>query len=115
VNWLEQYFDAWNRNDAAGVAAHMTDDVVFTDMAMRHTVVGIGNIAEFVAQSAAMAPGATFDLVRHFLADDHYWAEWVWQPLGIPGVSVGTVRDGKIAENHDYWNKALLKKAKPEG
>jgi ketosteroid isomerase-like protein len=24
----------------------------------------------------------------------------------LPGVSVGRVRDGRIAENRDYWNRA---------
>jgi uncharacterized protein (TIGR02246 family) len=112
MSWLLEYFEAWNRSDATAVASYMAEDVVFIDMAMEHKVEGNANIAEFVRQSAEYAPGATFEVGTHFIADDHYFAEWIWQPRNIPGVSVGTLRDGKIAVNHDYWNKALLKPKK---
>jgi hypothetical protein len=33
-----------------------------------------------------------------------YTIEWVMQPMGVRGASIGLLRDGKIAENRDYWN-----------
>jgi ketosteroid isomerase-like protein len=113
MSWLQEYFDAWNRSDGAGVASFMTDDVEFIDMGVRHTVRGNAHIPEFVKLSSEYMPGTTFDVGTHFTADDHYYCEWIWQPMGIPGVSVGTLRDGKIATNHDYWNRAALKRDKP--
>jgi hypothetical protein len=39
---------------------------------------------------------------------DAYRVEWVMQPMGVRGASVGTLRDGLIASNRDYWNGALF-------
>jgi hypothetical protein len=32
------------------------------------------------------------------------------QPAGLRGASVGTVRDGKVATNRDFWGASPLKK-----
>jgi len=114
MDWIKDYFDAWNRSDGPAVASYMADDIEFIDMGMNHTVRGKENILEFVRQSAEFAPGATFDVGTHFATDDHYFIEWLFQPMGIPGVSVGTLRDGKITMNHDYWNRAALKRPKKD-
>jgi ketosteroid isomerase-like protein len=109
TTWLNEYFDAWNRYDAEGVAGWMTDDVDYEDMAFRHRSVGKQAIVDFVKKSEEVTPGASFELVTTFAADDHYYAEWIMQPLGVPGVSVGTLRDGKIATNRDYWSLSAMK------
>jgi len=109
TTWLNEYFDAWNRYDADGVASYMTDDVEYEDMAFRHRSVGRAAIVEFVKKSEEVAPGSSFELVTTRTADDHYYAEWIMQPLGVPGVSVGTLRDGKIAVNRDYWSLSTMK------
>src|SRR3954452_17562415 len=108
TTWLNDYFDAWNRFDGERVASYMTDDVEYEDMAFHHRSVGRRAIVEFVAKSQEVTPGATFELVSAHTASDHYYAEWIMQPLGVPGVSVGTLRDGKIAVNRDYWSLSTM-------
>ena len=112
MSWIIDYFDAWTRCDGAAVASYMTDDVVYEDMAVHHRVVGNADFPTFVQQSAEFVPGAVFEVGTHFANDDYYFAEWVMQPMNVPGVSVGTLRDGKIATNRDYWNRADLKRTK---
>jgi hypothetical protein len=34
--------------------------------------------------------------------------EWVLHPAKVVGVSVGSLRDGKISSNRDYWNGAAF-------
>lgn len=113
MSWLLDYFDAWNRNDGAAVASYMTEDIVYEDMALRHRVEGNDQIPTFVQQSEEFVPGATFDVTSHVVTDDGYTAEWIMQPMGVHGASVGTLRDGKIATNRDYWSRNHLKLPKP--
>jgi ketosteroid isomerase-like protein len=42
--------------------------------------------------------------------DTRYFAEWLMAPLDTRGVSVGTLRDGKVASNRDYWNTGSLRR-----
>jgi hypothetical protein len=45
------------------------------------------------------------------LADgEHFAVEWVMQPAGLHGASVGTVRNGKVATNRDFWDASPMKK-----
>ena len=109
MDWLIDYFDAWSRNDGETVASYMTADIVYEDMALRHRVEGNADFPTFVQQSAEFVPGATFEVGTHFATDDNFVAEWIMQPMGVHGVSVGTLRDGKIATNRDYWDRSHLK------
>jgi hypothetical protein len=58
-----------------------------------------------VAFSFKKAP-ATYEVVGFESLGDSYAAEWVMQPQGVRGASIGKLRDGKISENRDYWNGA---------
>jgi ketosteroid isomerase-like protein len=109
TTWLNEYFDDWNRYDGEAVAGWMTDDIEYEDMAFRHRSVGKQAIVDFVKKSEEVTPGASFEVTTSFAADDHYYCEWIMQPLGVPGVSVGTLRDGKIATNRDYWSLSTMK------
>lgn len=71
-----------------------------------------GDAAEarsFVESSLKLAPGATYQIVTTLVSGDHFTSEWIVQPAGLRGSSVGTVRAGKIAGNRDYWNAAPKK------
>jgi hypothetical protein len=51
-------------------------------------------------------PDARYEVVASRTSDDSYAVEWVMQPMGVRGASVGTLREGRIASNRDYWNGA---------
>ena len=42
------------------------------------------------------------------MTDTDFAVEWVMQPMNVRGVSIGTLRDGKIATQRDYWNGAAF-------
>jgi ketosteroid isomerase-like protein len=106
--WFKEYLDTWGSGDVSKVTEWVTDDVDFEDVGAGHKLTGKDAMAKFVAVSFKKVPGATFDFVGGEELGDSYYYEWVMQPMGVRGVSVGKRRDGKIAENRDYWNGRLL-------
>lgn len=109
ASWFEAYLTSWESNDAEAVAAFACDDVEFEDVGAGHRFVGRDRLAKFAAKSFQLVPGATFDFVGGAQLGDDYHFEWVMQPMGVRGASVGCLRDGKIAWQRDYWNATHLK------
>ncbi|MCU1625695.1 MAG: hypothetical protein JWP64_644 [Pseudonocardia sp.] len=105
-NWVEKYFTAWNGTDADAVAAFVTDDVVFEDVTAGHVAHGAHQFRKFVEICYRRVPDARYEVVASRTSDDSYAVEWVMQPMGVRGASVGTLREGRIASNRDYWNGA---------
>ena len=119
--WWQEYLTAWNSRAGTRVAEWMTDDAVYEDVALGQTHAGRDAIAKFVDEASAFSSDYRFEPVSDFSTETHYAAEWVMigthdgdgagmpatgKPYRIRGVSVGTLRDGKIAQNRDYWNMA---------
>lgn len=108
--WFRSYLDAWATGDPLQVAAWVTEDVEFEDVGAGHTLVGRERMARFAAKSFELVPGSTFEFVGGAEQGDDYHYEWVMQPMGLRGVSVGRRRDGLIAWNRDYWSSGHFKK-----
>lgn len=108
AGFFEDYLAAWATNDVDAVLGFFTDDIQYEDTTIRHGAKGRDKVARFVQASFDNVPGVHFDYVGHVATDTSYAIEWVMQPMGVRGVSVGTLRDGKIAANRDYWNGAEL-------
>lgn len=103
---ITDYFAAWNGTDALAVAAFVTEDVEFEDVTAGHRSSGREQFRRFVEICYERVPEARYEVVDARVLDDTYWVEWVMQPMGVRGASVGTLRDGRIAANRDYWNGA---------
>jgi hypothetical protein len=108
VSWFVEYLKSWETNDPEAVAAFACEDVEFEDVGAGHRLVGRDRLAKFAAKSFKLVPGATFDFVDGAQLGDDYHFEWVMQPMGVRGASVGRLRDGKIAWQRDYWNSSHL-------
>ena len=108
MSWIEDYYAAWNAESPDGVAAFMADDVVFEDVTAGHVARGAHQVRKFVEICNEKVPGVSYELVHSHACPDSYAAEWVMQPMGLRGVSYGTLREGRITSNRDYWNGAAL-------
>jgi ketosteroid isomerase-like protein len=108
TTWFEQYLACWDNHDVEGVLAWMTDDALYEDVTLGHAARGRDGLRRFVEASFANVPQAKMDFVGGFDDGESYAFQWVMQPMGVRGASVGRLRDGKIVENHDYWNGALF-------
>lgn len=104
ATWFEEYLDAWKAEDVDKVMAWYTDDIVFEDTTAGHKATGAAQMTKFVRGSFKAAPGASFEFVKGVDIGDDYYCEWIMQPMGVRGVSVGTRRDAKICANRDYWD-----------
>jgi ketosteroid isomerase-like protein len=104
--WYEEYFSRWDALDVEGVLEWVTDDVVYEDTTLGHKAEGKDQMRKFVEASFRNVPDARFELVRGHDDGDAYAIEWVMHPMGVRGVSVGTLQDGRIRSNRDYWNGA---------
>ncbi|WP_448624560.1 ester cyclase [Geodermatophilus sp. URMC 64] len=124
-SWLTAYLEAWNSHDPAQVVACVTDDVVFDDKGLGERFEGtdamrdmLVDMTESFSSDFRLEAG---DLL--FATGDMWAAEWVMtgtndredRTHGLPntgrsfriqGLSIGRVRDGKVSEEHLYWNMA---------
>jgi ketosteroid isomerase-like protein len=106
--WYDEYYEAWDRGDVDTIVKWVTDDVVFEDVTMGHVSRGRDKFRRFVELALQRVPDANYEVVELQTMGDTYWSEWIMQPMGVRGVSVGKTREGKISENRDYWNGALF-------
>ena len=124
VTWMRSYTDAWNAHDVAAVLALMTDDVVWIDTTLGERVVGAAAVREFLdTMETTLSTDYRMELGQGVSDGSSYAFEWTLsgtndradpvhglpatnQRFQIPGVSIGRLREGRIAENRDYWNLA---------
>lgn len=101
---FKDYFAAWDQGDADAIMAWLTDDAVFEDVPSGHVARGAGEVRAFVEGALGKAPGARYEIVTSQADADSFAVEWIMQPAGLRGASVGSLRDGRICANRDYWN-----------
>ena len=122
--WVQRYIDAWNTRDGAKVVDFVTDDVVFIDNALGERFEGPDAVRQFVDDtSVSLSSDFSFVTGQVLITEDSYAFEWTMAGTNdrpdkergmpatgtrfeLPGASIGRLRDGKICENHDYWNLA---------
>lgn len=107
--WYEEYLAAWDALDVEGVLSWVTDDAEYEDTTIGEKAVGRDSVRKFVEASFKNVPEARFEFVSGHDDGERYAIEWIMQPMGVRGASVGRLRDGKISCNRDYWNGALFK------
>ncbi len=106
TTWYEAYLASWDTLDVEKVLDWFTDDCIFEDTTIGHGAEGIRQMRKFVEASFRNVPDARFEFVRGHDNGEAYAIEWIMQPMNIRGVSVGQLRDGRIAVHRDYWNGA---------
>jgi steroid delta-isomerase-like uncharacterized protein len=121
--WLTTYIDAWNSHDPERLLACMTDDAVVDDRALGERMDGPDAIrAMVVDMHEHMSTNFRLETGEMVVATDDTWAaEWTMtgtndradEARGFPrtgrefavhGLSIGRLRDGKVAEDRVYWN-----------
>ena len=108
---IDKFNAAFNRHDADGVAALLTDDTVFEDTSPApdgKRVEGKAAVVEFWRGWFARNPDAHFDAEDVIVSGNRATVLWVYrkmrnsQPWHLRGVDVFTVRDGKVAAKLAY-------------
>jgi steroid delta-isomerase-like uncharacterized protein len=122
TEWVHRYLNAWNSHDGDEVAAFMSEDVVYEDLAGGATYHGRTEVAGYVAATHVWSGDYRFVVVTTQSSGSSYATEWemlgtntgelggiapTGKPYRIRGVSVGQLNAaGEIATNRDYFNLA---------
>lgn len=103
--WVHDYYAAWTDRDLERVLAWLDPEVALEDVPTGHVARGFDGAREFIEHAFAAVPGARYEVVSSQLQGDNFAVEWVMHPVGLRGVAVGTLRDGRVLSNRDYWNQ----------
>lgn len=122
LDFFTRYLDAWNRHGVDELLGFLTDDCTYADIALNESHQGKDDIRQFFAHMATdFSSDYAFEPGLVVATDSGYALEWVMRgthdrtsaqlpatgkPYAIRGVSVGELRNGKIARNTDYWSLA---------
>jgi ketosteroid isomerase-like protein len=110
ATWLRRYYADWDSGDVDAITSWFADDVVLEDIPTGHVARGAAEARKFVSGALKMAPGASYEVISALADGEQFAAEWVMQPAGLHGASVGTVRNGKLATNRDFWDASPTKR-----
>jgi ketosteroid isomerase-like protein len=108
---IGSFNEAFNRHDAAAVAALLTEDTVFEDTSPApdgKRIEGKATVAEFWRAWFERNPDARFETEEMIVSGDRAVVRWVYrkmrngQPWHLRGVDVFKVREGKVAEKLAY-------------
>jgi steroid delta-isomerase-like uncharacterized protein len=121
--WLDTYIEAWNSHDPERLLACMTEDGVVDDRALEERFEGPDAIrAMLVDMHEHMSTDFRIENGELVVATDDTWAaEWTLvgtndraddarayprtgKNFAVHGLSIGRLRDGKVAEDRLYWN-----------
>ena len=108
---VNRFNDAINRQDAAAVAALLTDDTVFENTGPvpdGARIEGKTAVAAFWDKWFVSNAGARFDAEEVIVAGDRCTVRWVYRkmrdgkPWHLRGIDLFTIRDGKVAAKLAY-------------
>lgn len=109
TTWLRQYYADWDSADLEAITSWLDKDVVLEDVPTGHVARGADEARAFVSGALKMAPGASYEVLSVLADGEQFAVEWVMQPAGLRGASIGTVRNGKVATNRDFWDASATK------
>ena len=108
---IESFNEAFNRHDADGLAALLTDDTVFEDTSPApdgRRIQGKAAVVEFWRGWFAHNPDSQFEAEEIIVSGSRATVRWVYrkmrngQPWHLRGVDIFAVRDGKVAAKLAY-------------
>lgn len=104
ASWVKRYYADWDSGDAEAISAWFDENVVLEDVPTGHIATGVSEARAFVDGALKLAPGATYEVLAALVSGEQFAVEWVMHPAGLHGASVGTVRNGKMLTNRDFWD-----------
>ena len=108
---IDSFNQAFNRHDANGLAAFLTEDTVFEDTSPApdgRRIDGKSAVVEFWRGWFVRNPDARFEAEEVIVSGSRATVRWVYRkmrdghPWHLRGVDVFTVRDGKVAAKLVY-------------
>ena len=117
----ERWISAWNSHDPDKLAAIFTPDVMYEDVPFGAVNHGSAELRKFAASEFEGSPDLHVELGTSSIHGEHGIIEWTFsgtdkgifktgKKFSVRGVSVVTVKNGKISRNVDYYDAATVMK-----
>jgi len=115
----EKWIAAWNSHSPDKMLPLFTDDVFYEDVAFGEANQGKAELRKFAADEFEGVPDLELKLVRADIHGGHGTIEWTFsgtdkdvfktgKKFSVRGVSVISLRDGKIFRNLDFYDAATI-------
>ena len=120
---VDELYAAWSLHQLEKIDAIFTEDAAYDDVASGQAYRGTEEIKELLRTAYSWAPDFRITMKSLIIEDDVAATEWLSEgvqtgPIGdlpasgnsfrLPGVSILTFRDGKIASVIDYYDMATF-------
>jgi steroid delta-isomerase-like uncharacterized protein len=117
----ESWITAWNSHDPDKLTAIFTADVMYEDVPFSAVNHGSAELRKFAASEFEGVPDLRVELANSSIQGEHGSIEWTFsgtdagifktgKKFSVRGVSIVTVKNGKISRNIDYYDVATLMK-----
>jgi steroid delta-isomerase-like uncharacterized protein len=117
----ESWIAAWNSHDPAKWATHFTSDIYYEDVTFGEISHGSEEGKKFAAGFFEAVPDLKLELTDSFIQGNHGSVEWILtgtdkgvyktgKPFKVRGVSIITIKSGKISRSLDYYDSATILK-----
>ena len=117
----ESWIAAWNSHDPAKWATHFTSDVYYEDVTFAEINHGSEEGKKFAADFFEAVPDLKLELANSSIQGEHGSIEWILsgtdkgvyktgKPFKVRGVSIITIKNGKISRSVDYYDAATIMK-----
>ena len=117
----ERWIAAWNSHDPDKLTAIFTADVMYEDVPFSAVNHGSAELRKFAASEFESVPDLRVELANSSIQGEHGSIEWTFsgtdagifktgKQFSVRGVSIVTVKNGKISRNLDYYDVATLMK-----
>jgi limonene-1,2-epoxide hydrolase len=113
---VDAFVRAWEHNDVDEILALFTDDAIWYDGYPADPYVGHDAIREQLDRFSRHVSDVQIEVVHQAVTGDVVLQERVdrglrnGKPFEVAAMCMFRVRDGRIAENRDYWNPSAYKK-----
>lgn len=116
-NWIA----AWNSHDTAKWATYFTSDIYYEDVAFGEISRGLEEGKKFAGEFFEGVPDLKLELENSSIDGDHGSIQWILsgtdkgvyktgKKFKVRGVSVITIKNGKISRSLDYYDSATIMK-----
>lgn len=116
-NWIA----AWNSHDVSKWATYFTSDIYYEDVTFAEISRGSEEAKKFASEFFEAVPDLKLELEGSSVEGDHGSIQWVLsgtdkglyktgKKFKVRGVSIITVKNGKISRSLDYYDSATIMK-----
>ena len=117
----ESWISAWNSHDPDKLAAIFTPDIMYEDVPFASVNHGSAELRKFAASDFDASPDLHVELGSSSIQGNHGTIEWTFsgtdkgifktgKKFSVRGVSILTLKNGKISRNVDYYDAATVMK-----